>query len=286
MSNWRVTQSTNQKTRTGLSRLVTNMGSSMWWLWAMVVFVLVKGWCCFGCLEQERIALLQLKANINYPNATSLRSWDEKENVNCCKWERVECNFSTGHVTQISLNKTRNYWISEYWFFNASLFLPFKELRTLFLSANNLGGWVENEGFERLSSLPNLEVLDLSKNWFNNSVLSSLGGISSLKYLDLGENQLNGTTRFNTFHGLKELDLGNNYIEEFVPIQGLEKSTMRSNLEALKLSGNYLNNSIFASLRGLSTLKFLDLSYNGLKGSIHVKEFAAFRNLEELDLSG
>ncbi|GFS41732.1 receptor like protein 56 [Actinidia rufa] len=291
-----------------MSRLVTNMRNSLWWLWVVMVLVLVKGWCCFGCLEQERIALLQLKANINYPNGTSLRYWVEKENIDCCKWERVECNSITGHVTQLSLNYTRDYDILGNWYFNASLLLSFKELTTLFLRGNYLAGWVENEGFERLATLRNLEVLDLSINRFNNSVLSSLSWLLSLKYLDLGWNYLEGRNHFNgsgrlsglsnlevlrvwhnqlntsiqsflkldDFVSLKELDLRANYINAFEPIQGLE---------ILKLSGNSLNNSIFASLRGLSTLKSLDLSDNLLTGSIHVQELDAFRNLEELDLS-
>ena len=129
-----------------MSSLVTNMRNSLWWLWVVMVLVLVKGWYCLGCLEQERIALLQLKVNINYPNGTSLPSWVEGENVNCCKWERVECNSTTGHVTQLSLNETRDFDGLRNWYFNVSLFLPFKELRTLFLSYNHLAGWVENEG--------------------------------------------------------------------------------------------------------------------------------------------
>ncbi|XP_057459594.1 cuscuta receptor 1-like [Actinidia eriantha] len=291
-----------------MSSLVTNMRNSLWWLWAVMVLVLVKGWYGLGCLEHERIALLQLKANINYPNGNSLPSWVEGKNVNCCKWERVECNSITGHVIQLSLNYTRDYKILESWYFNTSLFLPFKELRTLFLSNNQLVGWVENEGFERLEALRNLEVLDLSENHFHNNVLSSLSGLSSLKYLDLVENDLKGLDHFNSserlsglsnleilslgfnqlntsiqsflklddFVSLKELDLIYNQIKVFEPIQGLE---------ILRLSGNNLNNSILASLRGLSTLKSLDLSYNLLTGSIHVRELDAFRNLEELDLS-
>ena len=129
-----------------MSSLVTNMRNSLWWLWVVMVLVLVKGWYCLGCLEQERIALLQLKANINYPNGNSLPSWVEGENVNCCKWERVECNSTTGHVIQLSLNYTRDYHILRNWYFNASLFLQFKELKTLFLNENDLAGWVENEG--------------------------------------------------------------------------------------------------------------------------------------------
>ncbi|XP_057483805.1 cuscuta receptor 1-like [Actinidia eriantha] len=290
-----------------MSSLMTNMRNSLWWLWVVMVLVLVKGWYGLGCLEQERIALLQLKANINYPNGTSLPSWVEGENVNCCKWERVECNSTTGHVIQLSLNYT--YDTLSNWYFNASLFLQFKELRTLFLNENYLAGWVENEGFERLSALRNLEVLDLTGNRLNNSVLSTLNGLSSLKLLVLERNYLKGLDHFNSserlsglsnleilslrsnqlntsiqsflklddFVSLKELDLSDNEIEVFEPIQ---------DLEILRLSGNSLNNSILASLRGLSTLKSLDLSFNSLTGSIHVQELDAFRNLEELNLSG
>ncbi|GFZ20567.1 hypothetical protein Acr_28g0012720 [Actinidia rufa] len=291
-----------------MSSLVTNMRNSLWWLWVVMVLVLVKGWYGLGCLEQERIALLQLKANINYPNGNSLPSWVEGENVNCCKWERVECNSTTGHVIQLSLDSIRDYHILRDWYFNASLFLQFKELKTLSLNGNYLPGWVENEGFERLSALRNLEVLDLTRNRLNNSVLSTLNGLSSLKFLDLGENDLKGLDHFNSserlsglsnleilsfrynqlntsiqsflklddFVSLKELDLSHNEIKVFEPIQGLE---------ILRLSGNSFNNSILASLRGFSTVKSLDLSGNLLTGSIHVQELDGFRNLEELDLS-
>ena len=49
-------------------------------------------------------------------------------------------------VYVISLNYTRNYWSSTDWNFNASVFLPFEELRELYVPENNLAGWVENDG--------------------------------------------------------------------------------------------------------------------------------------------
>ena len=50
------------------------------------LLVLVNGWICLGCLEKERIALLQLKASINYPNVHSLKSWVEEKGtpLDCC----------------------------------------------------------------------------------------------------------------------------------------------------------------------------------------------------------
>nr|GLL41332.1 polygalacturonase inhibitor-like [Ipomoea trifida] len=79
------------------------------------------------------------------------------------------------------------------WHFNASLFLPFKMLRVLSLSQNSLIGWVENQGFEKLSELSELKVLNLFGNNFNRSVLLSLSHLTSLKSLNLDLNSLDGS---------------------------------------------------------------------------------------------
>ena len=47
-------------------------------------------------------------------------------------------------------------------------------------------------GFEKLTSLNKLEILNLSSNYFNNSILLNLGGLTSLKTLRLDDNQLYG----------------------------------------------------------------------------------------------
>jgi len=115
----------------------------------MLVLVLVNGMCCHGCWEQERIALLHLKASINYPNGSSLPSWVDDQYANCCQWEAVECSNKSKRVIQISLARdpTRDVRFENYeWHFNASLFLPFEELKTLNLSGKYLDGSVDNEG--------------------------------------------------------------------------------------------------------------------------------------------
>ncbi|KAA8545490.1 hypothetical protein F0562_020274 [Nyssa sinensis] len=281
--------------------------------------MVVNCWCCFGCWEEERIALLQLKADINFPNGTSLASWVDEKTANCCEWKGVECNTTTSHVIQLSLNSTRDWMELGDWYFNASLFLPFKQLRTLQLAVNSLVGWVENKGFERLSRLSNLQVLDLAYNYFNCSILSSLNRLSSLKSLYLGGNSImersstiNSCERLsglrnlevldltgNSFSGgiesfldlkdlisLKELDVGGNYMESFKPIHDLEGEATLSKLEVLELGGNYFNNTSLSSIKGLPSLRILDLGGNQFKGSFHVQELDALNNLEELDLSG
>nr|POE80221.1 brassinosteroid lrr receptor kinase brl3 [Quercus suber] len=68
-------------------------------------------------------------------------------------------------------------------------------------------------------------------------------------------------------------------------IQGFERFSLLSKLEVLHLGENNFNNSILQSLSGIASLKELDLSYNNLNGSIHIKEFKVFSNLEELYLN-
>ncbi|CAK9153159.1 unnamed protein product [Ilex paraguariensis] len=105
------------------------------------------------------------------------------------------------HVIKLSLNSTRDRLLGD-WYFNASLFLPFKELQNLDLSDNQPVGWFANEaGFERLSGLSKLEILRLDWNRYDNSVLSSLGVLSSLKRLYMSNSQLNRSVHL---QGMKE----------------------------------------------------------------------------------
>ncbi|TYG78128.1 hypothetical protein ES288_D02G032900v1 [Gossypium darwinii] len=124
----------------------------MEWKWLrfirMAVMLLVlegRRWCTTdACLEHERIALLHLKPFFNYGN--QLQSWVEVKGSDCCKWERVECNTTTRRLIQLSLNSTKWEFNVEYWYLNASMFLPFEELRSLYLSENAIAGCIENEG--------------------------------------------------------------------------------------------------------------------------------------------
>ncbi|KAI8561460.1 hypothetical protein RHMOL_Rhmol04G0341600 [Rhododendron molle] len=163
-------------------------------LWVVLVVMLAVENGCNGCLEKERIALLQLKDSINFPNGTSLPSWEEDDNMDCCHWERVECNSTTRRVIKLELDRARDRRTDGYWHLNASILLPFESLRSLNLYQNRLRSFVGNEGIGILPNWSNLEELDLSYNYFDNSVLPSLNKLLNLKSLRLGWNALNGST--------------------------------------------------------------------------------------------
>ncbi|MBA0779878.1 hypothetical protein Gotri_004064, partial [Gossypium trilobum] len=136
-----------------------------------------------GCCDEDRLALLQLQPLLSLKGF----NWTEEKGSDCCEWEWVECNITTRRLTQLSLGNGLLKYLE---FFNASLFLPFEELKSLDLSGNGLVGCVENEGFGKLSKLRHLENLDLSYNRLNDSALSSLSKTSTLKSLNLSGNVL------------------------------------------------------------------------------------------------
>nr|POE85710.1 brassinosteroid lrr receptor kinase brl2 [Quercus suber] len=219
---------------------------------------------CFGCWEQERIALLELKASIvNCTNEYYFPHWDSADKESDC------CRESEGG-----------------WYFNASLFLPFEELQYLDLSSNSISGWILNEGFERFSTLGKLEVLHLRSNSFNNSILQSFSGtIASLKELHLDFNNLNGSIHiqdFKAFNNLEELYLhGNHYINDFVT---MKDSNSLSKLQVLDLSYNNFSARILESLAAFPSLKILNIGNNNLDGSYTTKELGALNNLQQLYL--
>ncbi|KAH9659769.1 Receptor-like protein 13 [Citrus sinensis] len=218
----------------------------------------------------------------------SKRVWVNDENYSdCCQWEGVECNDTTGRVIELDLAVTRK-WESAEWYMNASLFTPFQQLESLDIMGNNIASCVKNEGLERLSRLNNLKFLHLDNNYFNNSIFSSLGGLSSLRRLSLVGNRLNGSIDIkglDSLSNLEMLDMSDNAIDNLVVPKGLERLSTLNNLKFLDLGFNHFNNSIFSSLGGLSSLRQLSLAANRLNGSIDIKGLNSLSNLEELDMS-
>nr|TKS00782.1 hypothetical protein D5086_0000179260 [Populus alba] len=223
----------------------------------LILMLSLQAWHPLGCLEEERIALLHLKHSLNYPNGTSLPSW-RIAHASCCSWESIICDSSTGRVTALDLGRVRSQELGD-WYLNASLFLPFQQLKVLSLHGNSIAGWVENKGF---LDLMNLEYLDLSYNTLNNSIFQAIEIMTSLKTLKLEGCSLNG--QIPTTQGFLDL----------------------MNLEYLDLSYNTLNNSIFQAIGTMTSLKILKLEGCNLNGQIPTTQgFLNLKNLEYLDLS-
>ncbi|XP_043806634.1 probable LRR receptor-like serine/threonine-protein kinase At4g36180, partial [Manihot esculenta] len=254
---------------------------------AMIMVLLLQGiWCSDDCWETEKIALLQLQSHFNYSlqddfyygPLSFLYDYStfspEIDVIKCCNWRRVRCSATTGRITQLNLEGIR-YFSAKMWYLNASLFLPFQYLNHINLNHNHIAGCLKNEGFQRLSSLENLEFLNLGYNNFNTDILSSLTHLLSLKYLYLDE--------LNRLTNLKNLSIWNNEIEGFKSFNGDEELLNMSNLQLLDMSENYIESDVLSSLRGLSSLKILRIYHNQLKGPFDLKG-SNLTNLKELYL--
>jgi len=120
--------------------MMKRMGALM----LLALLTLIGEWSgrCYGCLDEERIGLLEIQSLIN-PDGVSLRDW--VDGSNCCEWDGIECDNTTRRVIQLSLSGARDLSLGD-WVLNASLFQPFKELQVLDLGGTGLVGCLENEG--------------------------------------------------------------------------------------------------------------------------------------------
>ncbi|KAL6312442.1 hypothetical protein AAG906_004810 [Vitis piasezkii] len=254
------------------------------WVWLLLLVHKHPIHALGGCIERERRGLLEFKAFLMLNNEDPdllLPSWVDDESSNCCEWERVSCDPITGQVTGLFLNNTRQIsslkdssaprWLEyhandKYWLLNASLFLPFGELRNLDLSANSFDGCIE---FEELASLRDLEILDLRHNVLEGfrSSTQDLEAFSNLEILNLRLNCLTGSvpSSIRALSSLKVLSLSNNRFNSSLSIQGLCEL---KKLEELDLSLNSFEGILPPCLNNLTSLRLLDLSQNLLTGSI------------------
>uniref|UniRef100_A0A199UB93 Uncharacterized protein n=1 Tax=Manihot esculenta TaxID=3983 RepID=A0A199UB93_MANES len=253
-----------------------------------------------GCFEEERLALLDFKAFVGSNGFDAdyiLPSWIDDPTSNCCQWERVMCNSTTGHVIELSLNNTQQYDMESFresysfyhdeniWYVNLSMFQQLKELKTLNLSYNHFYCSIDDQGCERLSKLKKLEVLDLTSNRFNNIILSSLGALISLKTLILSDNRMEGSFPIQGFERLEKLDISWNRFNKSI----LSSLGALTSLNTLILNHMYdtMNGSFpIQELKNLKNLTLLDISGNSFNGTLSFKEFSTFKRLETLNLEG
>ncbi|XP_041016838.1 receptor-like protein 15 isoform X1 [Juglans microcarpa x Juglans regia] len=249
-------------------------------MWALVIFVQIHEH--EGCLEEERIGLLRVKAFLK-SNATigdPLPTWIEdadQMSSDCCGWERVSCNSATGHVIGLSLHDIRQG--DTTWLLNVSLFRPFKELTSLDLSGNQIGGCIANED---LANLSRLEILDMSGNRITGSISPYIGALSSAKAISLSDNDFYGdfpTQDLCRLKKLEELDISGNDFQGTLPRCINNMSSLRVlDISRNRFIGN-LSSSLVASLSP-TAIEYIDLSYNLFEGLFSFSLFANHSKLK------
>ncbi|KAL9860406.1 Receptor-like protein 9b [Arabidopsis thaliana] len=246
----------------------------------MMIMMMVSSLDAHGhrsCIESERKGLLELKAYLNiseYPY-----DWpNDTNNSDCCKWERVKCDLTSGHV--IGLLLTDTYYPPP--LLNLSLFYPFGELQTLNLSNFWCQGWFDHiHGYKSFERLKNLEILDISENGVNNTVLPFINTASSLKTLILHGNNMEGTFPMKELINLRNLELLDLSKNQFVgPVPDLANF---HNLQGLDMSDNKFSGSN-KGLCQLKNLRELDLSQNKFTGQFP-QCFDSLTQLQVLDIS-
>ncbi|KAF7077216.1 hypothetical protein CFC21_081792 [Triticum aestivum] len=268
-----------------------------------------------SCVAGERSALLAFRAGLSDP-ANLLSSWKGDD---CCRWKGVYCSNRTSHVVKLDLqgsgytidSDSRKVLAGNI----SSSLLGLEHLRYLDLSFNEFD---KMQIPEFIGSLHKLRYLDLSMSMFIGRIPPQLGNLSNLQYLDLRSSYQDRDIHDGTYStdimwlsrltSLEHLDM--TYVDlsaivHWLPLvnmlptlkflfltscqlrtspESLQLSNLTS-LETLFLAGNQFHQRSTPNwFWDLTSLKYLDISYNGFYGPFP-DEIGNMTSMVELHLS-
>ncbi|XP_075522085.1 receptor-like protein EIX1 isoform X2 [Primulina tabacum] len=225
------------------------------------------------CIEKEKQSLLRFKKSFTDPS-NMLSSWDTEHD--CCKWKKIVCDSSKGHVLELKLQSPdRNSRLGGK--IDPSL-RNLKFLRFLDISQNNFDGTDIPDFF---GSLVSLEYLNISSCGFQGTIpslrnLSNLRGLGLSQMLDVDDLQwLSNLTH------LEYLDL--TYVNMSKIHDWLDIVNKLPSLIELHLSGCNLDHFSPIDRPNFSSLVLLDLSDNNFK-SLAPDWIFSLSELESLQL--
>ncbi|RDX71104.1 LRR receptor-like serine/threonine-protein kinase GSO1, partial [Mucuna pruriens] len=205
------------------------------------------------CRETERQALLSFKHGLA-DDSGMLSTWShDEDNRDCCNWNRIKCNYLTGHVHMLHLRGHDKQYLIGAINFTSLIHLPYLE----YLDISHGILYLNLPQF--ICSLPNLKYLNLSDSYVRGRIPSQLGNLSQLEYLDLGDNHLWGAIPFQigNLRQLQYLNLGGNMLSGAIPFQTGNLPL----LHTLRLGGNFdIRTKDAEWLSNLYSLTNLDLS--------------------------
>jgi Leucine-rich repeat (LRR) protein len=268
---------------------------------------------CFALLQfNKSIALDRYASSLiyrendmcegSYPKTTS---W--MEDKECCSWDGVECDKTTGHVIGLDLGCS---WLNGSIHSNSSLFF-LRHLRRLNLAGNYFNDSLLPSEFGKFKSLTHLK---LSSSYFSGQIPYEISQLSSLVSLDLSFNSLSIETPVwkrvvDNLTQLRELLLDQTdmssirpnslmNLSSYLTTLSLRECGLQGKLEDnilclpslqityLDLSHNNFTGSIPASIGNLTHITSLDLSYNNFSGEIQLplSNFGGFQQPHQTNI--
>ncbi|XP_058182990.1 receptor-like protein 9DC3 isoform X2 [Rhododendron vialii] len=218
------------------------------------------------CTQQQTSVLLQFKRNFSFIQSASrcgdayypkMESW--KKGSDCCSWDGVDCDNTTGQVIGLDLSCS---WLKGIIHPNSSLFFSFPHLQNLNLAYNDFSMSPISPEFTRFTELTHL---NLSVCGFSGKVPTGVSFLNKLESLDLSFNydlrleEGGFELLIQNLSKLRHLDLGDvNMSSSVVPNFLLNLTSLRT----LHLRYSGLHGKFPSGIFHLPHLQVLDVGYN------------------------